>query len=336
MRKNDKKEPGKQRAKGRSRPEPQLKLALGAFIRETLYETVLVAGLECVREVLEAEREEVCGVRYRHLEERSAYRGGHVPSSLVLGGRRVSVRRPRVRTTSGEEVVLPSWAAWSARDPLEARAVEQMLVGVSTRDYARSLEELPGEVVSGGVGKSVVSERFVRGTQKHLRTVQQRDLSALDVKVLFVDGVHFRQEHVVVAAVGVDATGRKHVLGLWEGATEKAATSTALLENLTERGLHTDRSLLVVLDGSKALVKAVRAVFGKRAVIQRCQVHKKRNVLDALPERKRASVKRAHSARRSQRRITRVLSACWRTWCARWSANTRVRPHRCARGLMNC
>ncbi|MGH7477876.1 MAG: IS256 family transposase [Longimicrobiales bacterium] len=294
MRKNDKKRPRQQRGQAPN-PGAQLKLALSAFIRETLYETVLVAGLQQVSEVLEAERAEVCGPRYRHAEERSAYRAGHGPSSLVLAGRRVNVKRPRARSTDGEEVVLPSWSAWSAQDPLERRAVEQMLIGVSTRNYARSLEALPDEVASTGVGKSAVSERFVRGTEKHLRTVQERDLSGLDLKVLFLDGVHFRKDHVVVAAVGVDVTGAKHVLGLWEGASENAATSVALLENLTERGLRTDRSMLVVLDGSKALVKAVRAVFGKRALIQRCQVHKKRNVLDALPEGKRASVKRALS-----------------------------------------
>lgn len=315
MKKNDRKRPGQQRAKGQG-PESQRKLALGTFIRETLYETVLVAGLECVREVLEAERAEVCGARYRHAEERSAYRAGHVPSSLVLAGRRVSVKRPRVRSTTGEEVVLPSWAAWSAEDPLEARAVEQMLVGVSTRKYARSLEAVPEDVVSGGMSKSAVSERFVRGTEKHLWTVQERDLSGLDLKVLFLDGVHFRREHVVIAAVGLDAGGTKHVLGLWEGATENAATSTALLENLMERGLPTDRSLLVVLDGSKALVKAVRAVFGKRALIQRCQVHKKRNVLDALPEGKRLSVKRALSeafATEDPARAKRMLENLVRT-----------------------
>lgn len=292
MGKNRKQGPGRQRVNGGN---AGAQMTLGAFIRETLYETVVLAGMECVREVLEAERAEVCGPRYRHDAQRTAYRAGHVPSSLVLAGRRVQVKRPRARSRNGEEVELPSWVAWSAEDPLERRAVEQMLLGVSTRRYARSLEELPGEVGSAGVSKSAVSERFVRGTQKHLQRVQERDLSGLDLKVLYLDGVHFRKEHVVIAAVGVDATGKKHVLGLWEGATENAATATALLENLAERGLRTDRSLLVVLDGSKALVKAVRAVFGTRALIQRCQVHKKRNVLDALPESKRASVKQSLS-----------------------------------------
>lgn len=291
MGKNAWKEGGRQR--GQINPVSQLKLALGRFMRETLYETVVAAGMAHVLEVLEAERAEVCGPRYRHDGGRTAYRAGGVPSSLVLAGRRVQVKRPRVRRVGGEEVELPSWAAWSAEDPLEERAVEQMLVGVSTRKYARSLESLPEELSSAGTGKSAVSERFVRGTQKQLSTVQERDLSGLDLKVLFLDGVYFRGEHVILVAVGLDASGQKQVLGIWEGASEHHASCTALLESLTERGLRSDRSLLVVLDGSKALAKAVRAVFGKRALVQRCQEHKKRNVLDALPQSKRASVKQA-------------------------------------------
>jgi transposase-like protein len=141
-----------------------------------------------------------------------------------------------------------------------------------------------------------VSRRFVRGTAKKVTELLERDLSALDLKVLLLDGVHSVGEHGVVAAVGVDGEGRKHVLGLWEGATENQATSTALLESLVARGLRTDRALLVVMDGSKALYRAVRAVCGRRALIQRCQEHKKRNVLDALPQHKRESVKRALNA----------------------------------------
>ncbi|MBI4541140.1 MAG: hypothetical protein HY704_16690 [Gemmatimonadetes bacterium] len=121
------------KAKGQRASASQLKLALGKLIRETLYETVVISGLAYVMEVLEAERAQVCGPRYRHAQERSAYRSGHVRSSLVLGGRRVSVNRPRVRRTVGEEVVLPSWAEWAVEDPLEERAIEQMRVGVSTR-----------------------------------------------------------------------------------------------------------------------------------------------------------------------------------------------------------
>lgn len=292
MRKNDKKQPKRQAGKGALAAVSQRKLAVGAFIREALYETVLVSGFETVMQLLEQERAEVCGPRYQHAAQRSAYRSGHVPSSLVLGGRRVTVKRPRVRTITGAEVELPSWAAWSSEDPLDQRAVEQMLVGVSTRKYDRSLETLPNAVETRGTGKSAVSRRFVRATAQQVTKLLERDLSTLDLKVLLLDGVHFTSEHVIVAAVGVDRAGKKHVLGVWEGATENKVTCTALLDNLVERGLRTDRAMLVVIDGGKALYRAVRAVFGKHALIQRCQEHKKRNVLDALPQIKRVSVKR--------------------------------------------
>jgi hypothetical protein len=127
---------------------PRAPPGTGRVHPDTLYETVLVSGLERVMALLEQERAEVCGPWYRHAEQRAAYRSGHVPSSLVLGGRRVRVQRPRVRTTTGEEVELPSWAAWSSEDPLEQRAIGQMLVGVSTRKYGRSLETLPEAIES--------------------------------------------------------------------------------------------------------------------------------------------------------------------------------------------
>ena len=144
-----------------------------------------------------------------------------------------------------------------------------------------------------GAGKSAVSRRFVRATAKKVTELLERDLSGLDLTVLLLDGVHYNSEHVIVAAVGIDREGKKHVLGLWEGATENTVTCTALLESLVERGLRTGRAMLVVIDGGKALARAVCSVLGKHALIQRCQEHKKRNVLEALPQHKRLSVKRA-------------------------------------------
>jgi transposase-like protein len=282
----------RKRKTGVQAPGGPRQLSLHEFVRSSLYDTVLRAGLAHVAQVLEEERAAVCGQRYRHNESRTAYRAGSVPSSLVLGGRKVIVARPRVRTLDDQEVMLPSWAGWTATDPLDMRAVEQMIVGVSTRDYHRSLEPLPEEARSRSTSKSSVSRRFIRGTQQQLEKLMSRSLEEVDVVALYLDGVHVG-DHVAITAVGVDATGKKHVLGLWEGATEHSATCTALLEDLVERGLHTNRALLVVIDGSKALRKAVTAVFGKRALIQRCQEHKKRNVLDALPTGKRVSVKRS-------------------------------------------
>jgi putative transposase len=296
---------GRRKAAG----EGQLWLRLPGLVREALFETVIGAGLACVDEVLESERVVLCGGRYAHLAERQALRAGHAASSLVLGGRRVAMNRPRARSVDGRELQLPSWREWSARDPLDARALEQMVLGVSTRRYARSLEPLPEGVAVRGISKRAVSERFVYGTERKLAELMSRELSGLVLVALMVDGVHFA-EHVVLAAVGIDERGDKHVLGLREGATENTAAVRALLTDLVERGLATGSSRLIVIDGAKALHKAVVEVFGAHALIQRCREHKKRNVTDALPERLRATVRSAMNqayATRDARRAHRLL-----------------------------
>ncbi|HEY6291804.1 MAG TPA: IS256 family transposase [Terriglobia bacterium] len=294
---------------GRKAAPGQLWLHLPGMVREALYDTVIGAGLACVDEVLEKERVALCGARYEHLADRQALRAGHVASSLVLGGRRVSVARPRARSVEGRELRLPSWREWSARDPLDERALEQMVLGVSTRGYARSLEPLPEAVIVRGVSKSAVSERFVYGTERKLAELMSRNLRQIHVVALLIDGVHFG-EHVVLAAVGVDAQGDKHVLGLREGATENAAAVRALLADLVERGLDSSRAMLIVIDGAKALHKAVVEVLGAHALIQRCREHKKRNVTDALPERLRGSIRSAMNqayAMRDAKRARRLL-----------------------------
>jgi transposase-like protein len=165
-----------------------------------------------------------------------------------------------------------------------------MLVGVATRQYARSLEPLPATMITRGTSKSAVSRRFVAKTAAQLEAWQSQPLDSLDLVGLLLDGVHVG-EHCLVVALGIAADGRKHALGVWEGSTENAAVCQSLLANLQSRGLRTDRSLLVILDGSKALRKAVRDTFGEVALVQRCQIHKLRNVLDHLPERQRPWVK---------------------------------------------
>ena len=287
------------RKTGRSRAEEQTEakqwhLALSDFFREALWDTVVVSGFEFAQEQLEAERTALCGPRYTHQAERAAMRAGHTKSSLTLGGRRAEVERPRVRSSDGHELALPSWQAWSARDPLERRALEQMILGVSSRHYARALEALPKEVAVSGISKSAVSERFVVGTQKKLAELMRRRLSSLKLLAVMIDGVRFA-DHVVLVAIGIDLSGKKHVLGLREGATENAAACKALLADLIERGLPSERTLLFVIDGAKALRKAITDTFGSRALIQRCRQHKKRNVTDALPERMRSKVNSAMS-----------------------------------------
>src|SRR5215472_3535571 len=260
------------RAGREQRVQQQFQLPLRELVREALLDTVVVAGLEYVGAVLEEERTELCGLRYQHDPERLALRAGSVTSSLTLGGRRVGVPRPRVRSIDGHELTLPSWQTWSSRDPLHERAVEQMVLGVSSRRYARSLEPVPEELRVHGVSKSVVSERFMVGTARKLGALMERKLAGLKLIAVMIDGVHFA-DHVVLAAIGIDAGGKKHTLGLREGATENAAACKALLADLIERGLPAERSLLFVLDGAKALRKAVTDTFGPRALIQRCRAH---------------------------------------------------------------
>jgi len=273
--------------------------------REGLFELVLRSGLGVIEAMLEADRAVLCGPRYSH-SEHAASRAGHAPGELPMGGRCVAMKRPRVRS-GGREVPLPTWEHFASCDPLSERAVEQMLVGVATRKYGRTLEPIGAGVEARGTSKSAVSRRFVAATSARVEAELSRPLGEFKLAALMLDGIHFG-EHVVLVALGIDESGKKHTLGLYEGANENAASCTAMLANLVERGLDTSRSMLVVIDGGKALTKAVRAVFGKRALVQRCQVHKKRNVLDQLPERMRPSV----SAALSQAYVSRDKTAALR------------------------
>ena len=206
--------------------------------------------------------------------------------------------RPRVRGLADKEMRLPSWELLSDPAVLQAWAVNLMVLSVSTRKYARAVR-LPAEaggdlpVQSGDTtSKSAVSRRFVALTRKKLKAWLASDLSELDLLVIQIDGLHVG-DHVLLAAIGIDGGGEKHVLGLAEGASENAATVQALLDNLTARGLDPAVPRLFILDGAKALSKAVRRTFGAAAAIQRCQVHKGRNIIERLDESLHAGVKKA-------------------------------------------
>jgi putative transposase len=257
--------------------------------RAELMELAVVSGLKVLHTMLEEDRTAVCGPRYVHQPDRQAVRAGTVASEVVLGGRKVAIRRPRVRG-DGHEVTLPTFQVFADTDPLNRRVVEQMLVGVATRQYGRSLEPTGADIRTRGTSKSAVSRRFVAKTAAQLDAWRSTSLEALELVTLIVDSVHVG-EHCVVVALGIDATGKKHALGLWDGSTENTTVCQSLLANLQSRGLRTDRSLLVILDGSKALHRAVTQLFGRAALIQRCQVHKRRNVLEHLPEGQRPWVR---------------------------------------------
>jgi len=250
-----------------------------------LLELALRSGLKVFTAMLEEDRTALCGPRYAHEPDRPASRAGTTRSEVVLGGRKVTIQRPRVRTAAGE-VALPTFQAMASTDPFNRRVVEQMLVGVATRQYARSLEPLGPEMQSRGTSKSAVSRRFVARTTAQLAAWQSAPLDALDLVALLIDGVHVG-DHCLIVALGIAADGQKHALGLWDGSTENTTVCQGLLANLQSRGLRTDRSLLVILDGSKALRKAVHAIFGDAALVQRCQVHKTRNILEYLSDRQR-------------------------------------------------
>lgn len=250
-----------------------------------LLELALRAGLKVFTAMLEEDRTAICGPRYAHEPDRPASRAGTARSEVVMGGRKVAIQRPRVRTAAGE-VALPTFQTMAATDPLDRRVVEQMLVGVATRQYARSLEPVGPEMASRGTSKSAVSRRFVARTTAQLAAWQSAPLDGLDLVALLIDGVHVG-DHCLIVALGIAADGQKHALGLWDGSTENATVCQGLLANLQSRGLRTDRSVLVILDGSKALRKAVRATFGEAALVQRCQVHKMRNILEYLNDRQR-------------------------------------------------
>ncbi len=187
--------------------------------KRNCFDLAVRSGLQVLDAMLEEDRTAICGPRYAHQADRTASRAGTVSSTVVLGGRKVSIRRPRVRS-GRQEVPLPTFQTMAQTDPLRRRTVEQLLVGVSTRGYARSLEPLPADIPSRSVSKSAVSRRFVAKTASQLAAWQATPLDELDLVGLLLDGVHIG-EHCVVVALGVGADGTKHALGLWEGSTEK-------------------------------------------------------------------------------------------------------------------
>src|SRR5437867_4650106 len=247
-------------------------------------------GLKVLGAMLEEDRVRLCGPKGHPDPDRTATRYGTDDGQVVLGGRRVPIRKPRVRSVAGKELRLPTYQRFSQEDPLEARAWEQMVLGMSTRHYPRSLESVEEVAPVTATGKSSVSHRFVARTQRQLEAFLSRSLEDEDFPILLLDGTGFG-EHTLVVAMGIDPTGRKHVLGVVEGSTENEAVCRRLLSNLVDRGLPVERARLVVIDGGKGLRKAVRNVFGNWALIQRCQFHKIQNVIEHLPQGKRAWAK---------------------------------------------
>src|SRR5271167_1123610 len=278
-------------------------LALPAHVQESLGELVHAAkegllalsvgvGLGVLAELLEDEVDEVVGPKGKHNAERTAVRHGHEDGEVTLGGRRVAVKRPRVRSADGEaEVELQTYGYFADRDPLSRLVLEQMLAGVSTRRFVRTREPVGDDVdaAARSTSKSSVSRDFVAKTKENLMALMSRRLEDVRLAALMLDGIELKG-HCCIVALGVDTEGVKHPLGLWDGSTENATVTRELLTNLVARGLDLEQGVLCVIDGGKALRKAINEVLG-RVPVQRCIRHKERNVLDHLPERDRAQVK---------------------------------------------
>ncbi len=239
------------------------------------------AGLLIMREVMDAEVTSLAGPKGKHDSGRDIFRWGHQAGYGVLGGTKVRLDHPRARDREGHEVPLHSYKRFQSPPRRQRSIVNKLVRGISTRKYEKAVEEFTDGY---GISKSAVSRELVAATRDGLQALCERRIDAWGrLAVLMIDGKEFAGEHVIVA-LGVDETGKKHVLGLVQGCTENSTVVQHLLDDLMERGLDTKQPMLIVLDGSKALRKAVNKTFGDRCPVQRCQIHKRRNVKDHLPK----------------------------------------------------
>ena len=268
--------------------------ALGELVgaaREGLLALSVGVGLRVVHELMAAEVDEVVGPKGKWNAERAASRHGHEDGSMTLGGRRMPVSRPRVRSVDGKELPIATYEYFADRDPLQRAVMDRMLAGVSTRKFARVGEPVGEDVEqrASSKAKSTVSELFIEKTRTALGELMARRLDDVRLAVMMLDGLQIA-ERTHVVALGITTEGVKVPLGLWEGSTENATLARSLLADLVDRGLDPGQAILFVLDGGKALRRAIKDVFGERALVHRCHRHKERNVTDLLPERDRPRV----------------------------------------------
>jgi putative transposase len=270
--------------------------ALGELVgaaREGLLALSVGVGLGVVHELMELEVDEVVGPKGKHNPDRAAVRHGHDDGSMTLGGRRVQVRRPRMRTAHDErELPVESYEYFADRDPLTRAVMDRMLAGVSTRRFADVGEPVGSEVeqASSSTAKTAVSDMFIERTRTALGELMSRRLDDVRLAVMMLDALEIADRTHVVA-LGITTEGVKIPLGLWEGSTENATLARALLADLVDRGLDCEQAILFVIDGGKALRRAIKDVFGEHALVHRCHRHKERNVTDLLPERDRDTVR---------------------------------------------
>ena len=305
-------------------PTRALKLQALSNISANFELFCLASGMEALGEMMDHDTQAICGPHHARGHFRRAHRWGKTKGKIGFHGGKVEIERPRLRGFNGKELAVPSWEAAVAEDWLGKWSMNQMLINVATRKYARSVRLPGGDVpasAGAGLSKSAVSRRFVALSAARMKEWMASDLSDLDLLVIQIDGIHMDEDLILVAAVGVDAMGDKHPLGLIEGATENAATVQALIDNLIERGLDPAVPRLFIIDGAKALSKAIRRTFGPTAAIQRCQVHKARNIMERLPKSLHASVRRVlrqawelDDADKAERLIRNLAQRLERDW----------------------
>jgi putative transposase len=256
-----------------------------------------LVGERALRVVLQSEAEALAGPKGRRLDERELFRWGATKATeFPLGGRRVSVPCPRIRKRGGEsigrggkEIVLPSVEQFQANDPMPERVLEQILLGVSMRGYSSSLDPVSENLHPHGASKSAASRKLVEVMRREVTEAFSRRLDDLRLAAMMLDGIAVAQKGAILA-LGIAEDGSKVPLGLVIGSTENAVLSTRLLQDLLGRGLRVEGRMLFVVDGGKGLRKAVDDVFGSAAVVQRCQNHKRRNILALLPDGRHAYV----------------------------------------------
>ena len=305
---------------------PQIQEALGELVgaaREGLLALSVGVGLSVVHDLMEREVDEVVGPKSKWNPERTAKRHGREQGSMTLGGRRVKVSRPRIRSADDErELPVATYEYFADRDPLTRAVMDRVLAGVSTRRFAGVGEPVGGEVEqrSAATGKTAVSDMFIARTRTALSELMSRRLEDVRLAVMMLDGIEIA-ERTHVVALGITTEGVKIPLGLWEGSTENATLACTLLADLVDRGLDPEQAILFVIDGSKALRKAIKDVFGEHALIHRCHRHKERNVCDLLPERERPQVRTRMGAawtlgdpELAKQRLELLASELDRTW----------------------
>ena len=274
-----------------SEQEPQLHLPLkqvAAAPQQGVGQLMRQAGLELMQLIMDNEVGQLAGERYQRREKEQPFRWGREKGFLVVDGQKVPIERPRLRSEKRREESLGSYELFRRGEPFDAAVWDQLMLGLSTGNYSKAVREF---TEAYDIEKSAVSEHFVRTSRGMLREIFDRPLEKLKLCAIYLDGIEFKGQHLVVA-LGVAVDGSKTVLGLRQGASENATVVGELLEDLAERRVDFSVPMLYMLDGAKALTKAVRKHAGKMALIQRCPLHKRRNVTSHLAEKYRESVDR--------------------------------------------